>query len=111
MAFLPAASAVRGEVERVMASRYDRWGVHVIGEEERRAAYRASQLAIACCGTVNVELALSSTPQVEGLPSPHAFPNHPHPPHLPSWRDRGLTLTLTLTSTLTLNLLQPGVVG
>ena len=36
----------------------------VVDADERYAAYAASRLAIACCGTVNTELALAGTPQV-----------------------------------------------
>lgn len=64
--FLPAVQGVQGIVKELLHAHAPSSAlqVHVIDPEERRAAYRASELALACCGTVNVELALSSTPQV-----------------------------------------------
>ncbi|KAL1520183.1 hypothetical protein AB1Y20_023653 [Prymnesium parvum] len=64
-AVLPVATAVRATIGDVLRRmHFGEVDVHLVGEEDRAAAYHASSLALACCGTVNVELALSSTPQV-----------------------------------------------
>ena len=62
---LPAGPSVRRDVEHVLRSHRDgAVRVHLLDTAERHRAYRASVLALACCGTVNVELALAATPQV-----------------------------------------------
>lgn len=68
---LPASPAVRALVESHLATSSSGTAcitlaprVHVCSDAERFAAYRRSRLAIACSGTVNIELARSGVPQV-----------------------------------------------
>jgi len=62
---LPTTQSTRAVVEATLAgSAAAAARVALVDSSERHAAYRASRLAIACCGTVNVELALARTPQV-----------------------------------------------
>jgi lipid-A-disaccharide synthase len=60
---LPAPPSVRSLVEAHLAAR-PALPVHVCSDADRFDAYRDSRLAIACCGTVNVELARARVPQV-----------------------------------------------
>lgn len=62
---VPAVRSVRPVVDEVLHRLRDSAvNVHVIDPAERHSAYQTSVLALACCGTVNVELAISGTPQV-----------------------------------------------
>ncbi len=63
---LPTTQSTRAVVEATLAESAAAAAARValVDSSERHAAYRASRLAIACCGTVNVELALARTPQV-----------------------------------------------
>ena len=62
---LPAPPSVRALVEAHVRSRPPgSLRAVVTSEVSRHAAYRASSLALACCGTVNTELARAGTPQV-----------------------------------------------
>lgn len=64
-AFIPTTEGLRALVKEVLDKHRSRaLCVHIIDQNQRRAAYHGSCLALACCGTVNVELALASTPQV-----------------------------------------------
>ena len=62
---LPAPPSVRALVEaHVRARPPGKLRAVVTSDVSRHAAYRASSLALACCGTVNTELARAGTPQV-----------------------------------------------
>lgn len=62
---LPAVQSVRSDVDEILDQiQCSEVEVHVIDPSDRYSAFQASVLALACCGTVNVELALSGTPQV-----------------------------------------------
>lgn len=59
---LPAPASLRPLIEAHL--RASPVGVEVCSSEHRYAAYRASRLALACSGTVNLELARARVPQV-----------------------------------------------
>jgi lipid-A-disaccharide synthase len=62
---LPAPPSVRSLVEEAVRARpAGSMRAIVCSETERHAAFSASRLALACCGTINAELALAGTPQV-----------------------------------------------
>ena len=62
---LPAPPSVRSLVEETIRARpSSSLPALVTTDRMRHRAYRASRLALACSGTVNVELALARTPQV-----------------------------------------------
>ena len=63
---LPTPPAVRAAVEAHLCGRPE-GGLRAVvtsSERERHDAFGTSRLALACCGTVNVELARARTPQV-----------------------------------------------
>ncbi|EOD14454.1 glycosyltrsansferase, family 19 [Emiliania huxleyi CCMP1516] len=68
---VPAAPGMRGEVDRIvletLAARGTAGGgarCSVVGSGSRRAAFGAADVAIAACGTINLELAAAGVPQV-----------------------------------------------
>ena len=59
---IPVAPKTRAAVESAL-----RWSgeeATLVDSSERAGVYASAELAIACCGTVNVELALAGTPQL-----------------------------------------------
>mmetsp|Transcript_34561 Transcript_34561/g.111008 ORF Transcript_34561/g.111008 Transcript_34561/m.111008 type:complete len:207 (+) Transcript_34561:890-1510(+) len=68
---VPAAPGMRGEVDRIVLETLAAGGAagggarcSVVGSGSRRAAFGAADIAIAACGTVNLELAAAGVPQV-----------------------------------------------
>ena len=61
---LAAPRALLSLAESILRSRTDLPRVMLLESAERFEAYNAAQLALACSGTVNMELALAGTPQV-----------------------------------------------
>ena len=61
---LAAPRALRSLAESILRSHSNLPRVVVVDSAERFDAYSAAQLALACSGTVNMELALAGTPQV-----------------------------------------------
>jgi len=61
---LAAPRALLSLAESILRSRTDLPRVVLLESAERFEAYNAAQLALACSGTVNMELALAGTPQV-----------------------------------------------
>lgn len=62
---LPTPPSVRGAVEAHLRSRpVGSLHAELVADTDRHDAYARSRLALACCGTVNVELALARLPQV-----------------------------------------------